>query len=57
MLLVKDGMSIEGEPSQGGNCESIDLSKMEEFLMNSNDLYWEIYIHESLVIDENVNRH
>jgi hypothetical protein len=32
MLLVKDGMEYsEGEPSQGGNCESIDLSKMEEF--------------------------
>jgi hypothetical protein len=49
---------FEGEPSQGGNCESIDLSKMEEFLMNSNDLYWgnSTFIHESLVIDENVNR-
>jgi hypothetical protein len=48
---------FEGEPSQGGNCESIDLSKMEEFLMNSNDFILGKYTYtESLVIDENVNR-
>ena len=48
----------EGQPNQGGDCSHLDLSKMEDFRLKSNTLYWgnSTFIHESLPLEEDVKR-
>lgn len=47
-----------GEPDQGGNCEAIDLTGMDSFLLKPNTLYLanSTCIHESIPIMEKVKR-
>ena len=49
---------FEGQPNQGGDCSHLDLSKMECYEMESNNLYWgnSTFIHESLPVQEDVKR-
>jgi len=48
----------EGQPNQGGDCSHLDLSKMNNFNLKSNTLYWgnSTFIHESLPLEEDVKR-
>jgi hypothetical protein len=48
----------EGQPNQGGDCSHLDLSKMDNFNLKSNTLYWgnSTFIHESLPLEEDVKR-
>lgn len=45
--------NYSGKPTQGGNCEHIDLSEMDTILMEPNYLYWmnSTAIHESIPIE------
>lgn len=47
-----------GQPNQGGDCSHLDLSKMENFILSKNTLYWgnSTFIHESLPLNEDVKR-
>lgn len=65
MLIVSSYVSCKGwngsfigNPDQGGNCESIDLSNLESFLLEKNTLYWGniTFIHESLPVEKSIKR-
>jgi hypothetical protein len=49
---------FDGEPSQGGDCSHLDLSKLESYNLKANTLYWgnSTFIHESLPLEEDVKR-
>jgi hypothetical protein len=48
----------DGQPNQGGDCSHLDLSKMEDFNLKADTLYWgnSTFIHESLPLEEDVKR-
>ena len=50
--------SYNDEPAQGGNCNHIDVSKMDSTMLQANKIYWgnSTFIHESLPLKENVKR-
>lgn len=65
MLIASSYSACQGwlgdfdeEPNQGGDCSHIDLSKMDNFILQKNTLYLgnSTFIHESLPVNKNIYR-